>query len=106
MVKISMDVFVKKFQPERYERWLAGRDNAPIDHSRPTPEAREFLGEGFDEVIRSQECSAEDGEKKRCGSNRRINTLTNSSCRLGSTQNHSYSRNVFPFDYCCLYVDR
>uniref|UniRef100_A0A8C4ZMX0 [histone H3]-trimethyl-L-lysine(9) demethylase n=1 Tax=Gadus morhua TaxID=8049 RepID=A0A8C4ZMX0_GADMO len=46
MVKISMDVFVKKFQPERYERWLAGRDNAPIDHSRPTPEAREFLGEG------------------------------------------------------------
>ncbi|XP_059915621.1 lysine-specific demethylase 4A-like isoform X1 [Gadus macrocephalus] len=64
MVKISMDVFVKKFQPERYERWLAGRDNAPIDHSRPTPEAREFLGEGFDDVISSQECCAEEGERK------------------------------------------
>ncbi|CAL8346000.1 unnamed protein product [Merluccius merluccius] len=64
MVKISMDVFVKKFQPERYEKWLAGRDNAPIDHSRPTPEAREFLGEGFDEGISSQECCAEEGERK------------------------------------------
>uniref|UniRef100_A0A8C5D2E1 [histone H3]-trimethyl-L-lysine(9) demethylase n=1 Tax=Gadus morhua TaxID=8049 RepID=A0A8C5D2E1_GADMO len=45
MVKISMDVFVKKFQPERYERWLAGRDNAPIDHSRPTPEPVLFAWE-------------------------------------------------------------
>ncbi|XP_077500831.1 lysine-specific demethylase 4C-like isoform X3 [Amblyomma americanum] len=25
-VKISMDIFVKKFQPERYELWLAGQD--------------------------------------------------------------------------------
>uniref|UniRef100_A0A8C2IGS7 [histone H3]-trimethyl-L-lysine(9) demethylase n=1 Tax=Cyprinus carpio TaxID=7962 RepID=A0A8C2IGS7_CYPCA len=44
MVKISMEVFVRKFQPERYELWLAGKDNAPIDHSKPTPEAAEFLG--------------------------------------------------------------
>ncbi|XP_017351093.1 lysine-specific demethylase 4A isoform X2 [Ictalurus punctatus] len=44
MVKISMDVFVRKFQPERYELWLAGKDNAPIDHTKPTPEAAEFLG--------------------------------------------------------------
>ncbi|XP_052469805.1 lysine-specific demethylase 4A isoform X1 [Carassius gibelio] len=44
MVKISMDVFVRKFQPERYELWLLGKDNAPIDHSKPTPEAAEFLG--------------------------------------------------------------
>uniref|UniRef100_A0A3Q1J9B3 [histone H3]-trimethyl-L-lysine(9) demethylase n=1 Tax=Anabas testudineus TaxID=64144 RepID=A0A3Q1J9B3_ANATE len=42
MVKISMDVFVRKFQPERYEQWLAGRDVVPIDHSRPTPEARDY----------------------------------------------------------------
>ncbi|KAM8839787.1 lysine-specific demethylase 4A [Synchiropus picturatus] len=47
MVKISMDVFVKKFQPERYSLWLAGKDVVPIDHSRPTPEAKEFLGESF-----------------------------------------------------------
>ncbi|KAM3876541.1 lysine-specific demethylase 4A [Diretmus argenteus] len=43
MVKISMDVFVRKFQPDRYKMWKAGKDNAPIDHSRPTPEADEFL---------------------------------------------------------------
>ncbi|XP_014045457.1 lysine-specific demethylase 4A isoform X2 [Salmo salar] len=45
MVKISMDLFVKNYQPDRYEQWLAGRDTGPIDHSRPTPEAKEFLGE-------------------------------------------------------------
>lgn len=45
MVKISMDLFVKKYQPERYEQWLAGQDTGSIDHSRPTPEAKEFLGE-------------------------------------------------------------
>ncbi|KAJ8406365.1 hypothetical protein AAFF_G00305960 [Aldrovandia affinis] len=44
MVKISMDVFVQKYQPERYQLWKAGKDNAAIDHSRPTPEAAEFLG--------------------------------------------------------------
>uniref|UniRef100_A0A8C4GY29 [histone H3]-trimethyl-L-lysine(9) demethylase n=1 Tax=Dicentrarchus labrax TaxID=13489 RepID=A0A8C4GY29_DICLA len=38
MVKISMDVFVRKFQPDRYKLWKAGKDNAPIDHSKPTPE--------------------------------------------------------------------
>lgn len=45
MVKISMDIFVRKFQPERYKLWKAGKDNAPIDHSKPTPEAAEFLKE-------------------------------------------------------------
>ncbi|XP_045126574.1 protein piccolo-like isoform X2 [Portunus trituberculatus] len=29
MVKISMDTFVKRFQPERYELWLAGKDIGP-----------------------------------------------------------------------------
>uniref|UniRef100_A0A672PDY6 [histone H3]-trimethyl-L-lysine(9) demethylase n=1 Tax=Sinocyclocheilus grahami TaxID=75366 RepID=A0A672PDY6_SINGR len=46
MVKISMDVFVRKFQPERYKLWKAGKDNAPIDHSKSTPEAAEFLTDG------------------------------------------------------------
>ncbi|XP_070687821.1 lysine-specific demethylase 4A isoform X2 [Pempheris klunzingeri] len=46
MVKISMDVFVRKFQPERYKLWKAGKDNTPIDHSKPTPEAAEFLKDG------------------------------------------------------------
>ncbi|XP_051996855.1 lysine-specific demethylase 4A-like isoform X2 [Xyrauchen texanus] len=43
MVKISMDVFVRMFQPERYKLWKAGKDSVPIDHSKPTPEAAEFL---------------------------------------------------------------
>lgn len=42
-MKISMDVFVRKFQPDRYKLWKAGKDNTPIDHSKPTPEAAEFL---------------------------------------------------------------
>ncbi|XP_056149050.1 lysine-specific demethylase 4A [Lampris incognitus] len=67
MVKISMDVFVKKFQPERYEQWLAGRDTAPINHSQPTPEAKEFLREGFNDssvYLESQERCVEEGERK------------------------------------------
>nr|XP_061795147.1 lysine-specific demethylase 4A-like [Nerophis lumbriciformis] len=68
MVKISMDVFVKKFQPERYEQWLAGRDTVPIDHSRPTPEAKEFLGDSFDMVHNNSscllDCGADDIERK------------------------------------------
>ncbi|XP_013863535.1 lysine-specific demethylase 4A isoform X2 [Austrofundulus limnaeus] len=43
VVKISMDAFVRKFQPERYNLWKAGKDNSPIDHTKPTPEAAEFL---------------------------------------------------------------
>lgn len=45
MVKISMDLFVRKFQPERYKLWKAGKDNAPIDHSKHTPEAPELTDE-------------------------------------------------------------
>ncbi|KAK9979627.1 hypothetical protein ABG768_013046 [Culter alburnus] len=66
MVKISMDVFVRKFQPERYELWLAGKDNAPIDHSKPTPEAAEFLGgeagKGGEEL--GTENQSSEGQKK------------------------------------------
>uniref|UniRef100_A0A3B5KKA2 [histone H3]-trimethyl-L-lysine(9) demethylase n=1 Tax=Xiphophorus couchianus TaxID=32473 RepID=A0A3B5KKA2_9TELE len=43
MVKISMDAFVRKFQPDRYKLWKAGKDDTPIDHVKPTPEAAEFL---------------------------------------------------------------
>ncbi|TRY85253.1 hypothetical protein DNTS_003557 [Danionella cerebrum] len=64
MVKISMDVFVRKFQPERYKLWLAGKDNAPIDHNKPTPEATEFLGE---EAANQEPCienQTSEGQKK------------------------------------------
>uniref|UniRef100_A0A674P901 [histone H3]-trimethyl-L-lysine(9) demethylase n=1 Tax=Takifugu rubripes TaxID=31033 RepID=A0A674P901_TAKRU len=68
MVKISMDVFVKKFQPERYENWLAGQDVVPINHARPTPEAKEFLKESWNDAPSkgsvADGCAA-DGERKR-----------------------------------------
>ncbi|XP_041316647.1 lysine-specific demethylase 4B isoform X2 [Pyrgilauda ruficollis] len=36
MVKISMDVFVRVLQPERYELWKQGKDIAVLDHMKPT----------------------------------------------------------------------
>ncbi|XP_030073364.1 lysine-specific demethylase 4B isoform X2 [Microcaecilia unicolor] len=36
MVKISMDVFVKVLQPDRYELWKQGRDITLLDHLKPT----------------------------------------------------------------------
>ncbi|XP_006881418.1 PREDICTED: lysine-specific demethylase 4C [Elephantulus edwardii] len=39
MVKISMDIFVKIFQPDRYQLWKQGRDIYTIDHTKPTPES-------------------------------------------------------------------
>ncbi|XP_078115650.1 lysine-specific demethylase 4A isoform X3 [Sander vitreus] len=62
MVKISMDVFVRKFQPDRYKLWKAGKDNAPIDHSKPTPEAAVFLKDDKSEP--SKETSSEAGSEE------------------------------------------
>lgn len=50
MVKISMDVFVHKYQPDRYKLWKAGKDNTAIDHSKPTPEAAKFLKDNKSEL--------------------------------------------------------
>ncbi|XP_049732443.1 lysine-specific demethylase 4B isoform X2 [Elephas maximus indicus] len=36
MVKISMDIFVRILQPERYEQWKQGKDLTVLDHTRPT----------------------------------------------------------------------
>ncbi|XP_061485531.1 lysine-specific demethylase 4C isoform X2 [Rhineura floridana] len=38
MVTISMDIFVRKFQPDRYQLWKQGKDVYSIDHTKPTPE--------------------------------------------------------------------
>ena len=62
MVKISMDVFVRKFQPDRYKLWKAGKDNAPIDHSKPTPEAADFLT--ADQSEPSRETQSEAGSEE------------------------------------------
>uniref|UniRef100_A0A8C5D3W9 [histone H3]-trimethyl-L-lysine(9) demethylase n=1 Tax=Gouania willdenowi TaxID=441366 RepID=A0A8C5D3W9_GOUWI len=37
MVKISMEPFVKHFQPDRYANWMLGKDSTPIDHTQATP---------------------------------------------------------------------
>ncbi|XP_054665213.1 lysine-specific demethylase 4C isoform X2 [Grus americana] len=39
MVMISMDIFVRKFQPDRYHLWKQGKDLYTIDHTKPTPES-------------------------------------------------------------------
>ncbi|XP_017663674.1 PREDICTED: lysine-specific demethylase 4C isoform X2 [Lepidothrix coronata] len=39
MVSISMDIFVRKFQPDRYRLWKQGKDLYTIDHMKPTPES-------------------------------------------------------------------
>uniref|UniRef100_A0AAR2JL12 [histone H3]-trimethyl-L-lysine(9) demethylase n=1 Tax=Pygocentrus nattereri TaxID=42514 RepID=A0AAR2JL12_PYGNA len=59
MVKIPMDLFVRKFQPERYKLWKAGKDSAPIDHSKPTPEA-EKMSEESGEVEKKEEMKSEE----------------------------------------------
>uniref|UniRef100_A0AAR2K518 [histone H3]-trimethyl-L-lysine(9) demethylase n=1 Tax=Pygocentrus nattereri TaxID=42514 RepID=A0AAR2K518_PYGNA len=72
MVKISMDVFVRKYQPERYELWLAGKDNVPIDHSKPTPEAAEFMGGKGGDFGRQEPSTgvhSSEGQKKRLKTN-------------------------------------
>ncbi|XP_064358993.1 lysine-specific demethylase 4C isoform X2 [Dromaius novaehollandiae] len=39
MVTISMDIFVRKFQPDRYQLWKQGKDLYTIDHTKTTPES-------------------------------------------------------------------
>ncbi|KAJ3614523.1 hypothetical protein NHX12_018095 [Muraenolepis orangiensis] len=47
MVKISMEPFVKRFQPDRYPNWMLGKDPTQLDHTaatpRTTPELRTWL---------------------------------------------------------------
>ena len=49
MVKISMDTFVKRFQPDRYDLWVQGKDIGyhPEDFSRqcaaPPPTQKDVL---------------------------------------------------------------
>nr|XP_054593227.1 lysine-specific demethylase 4A isoform X2 [Nothobranchius furzeri] len=80
MVKISMDVFVRKFQPGRYEQWLAGRDVAQIDHSLPTPEAEEFLGHAVDTSSSNSCCLERHGEDCERRSMHRIETKRHRVC--------------------------
>ncbi|XP_043941355.1 lysine-specific demethylase 4A [Protopterus annectens] len=66
MVKISMDVFVRKYQPEHYKLWKAGKDVCVIDHAAPTPEAAEFMKEGMYSCVANTGTSATEGEDEEC----------------------------------------
>ncbi|XP_050817071.1 lysine-specific demethylase 4A isoform X1 [Gopherus flavomarginatus] len=67
MVKISMDVFVRKYQPDRYKLWKAGKDVTTIDHTLPTPEAAEFFkGELLQKVKNGKQCSEEIEAEESC----------------------------------------
>lgn len=83
MVKISMDLFVRKFQPERYKLWKAGKDNAPIDHSKTTPAMSELLTENekgeLSDSSKEERGEAEPGEEHKAdtdGKEKRDNTET------------------------------
>ncbi|XP_006153820.1 lysine-specific demethylase 4A isoform X1 [Tupaia chinensis] len=90
MVKISMDVFVRKFQPERYKLWKAGKDSTVIDHTLPTPEAAEFLKESelHSGAGTEEECpedmegveDTEEGDLKRSLAKHRIGTKRHRVC--------------------------
>uniref|UniRef100_A0AAR2IMK7 [histone H3]-trimethyl-L-lysine(9) demethylase n=1 Tax=Pygocentrus nattereri TaxID=42514 RepID=A0AAR2IMK7_PYGNA len=78
MVKIPMDLFVRKFQPERYKLWKAGKDSAPIDHSKPTPEAAEFLLDGKKEGERGELSNSSRTERVREKEKETEKTITES----------------------------
>lgn len=85
MVKISMDVFVRRFQPERYKLWKAGKDSTVIDHTLPTPEAAEFLKDsGLALRAGSEECPEEDMESSEPGEEGDVKRRYWAVCGLGS----------------------
>uniref|UniRef100_A0AAY4AE02 [histone H3]-trimethyl-L-lysine(9) demethylase n=1 Tax=Denticeps clupeoides TaxID=299321 RepID=A0AAY4AE02_9TELE len=53
MVKISMDPFVRRFQPDRYQAWLQGKDPCPIDHTLATPSSTPELQTWLQSHVRS-----------------------------------------------------
>uniref|UniRef100_A0A3Q3KLJ6 [histone H3]-trimethyl-L-lysine(9) demethylase n=1 Tax=Monopterus albus TaxID=43700 RepID=A0A3Q3KLJ6_MONAL len=100
MVKISMDVFVRKFQPDRYKLWKAGKDNTPIDHSKTTPEAAEFLKENKTEPSKESPAEAESEEPitpvqvdKRCGFTVTFNRIHRIHCRHPQSKSQSKASN-------------
>ncbi|XP_033008261.1 lysine-specific demethylase 4A isoform X2 [Lacerta agilis] len=66
MVKISMDVFVRKYQPERYKLWKAGKDATVIDHTLPTPEAAEFLKGELLQKVKKKQCPEQSEPEEGC----------------------------------------
>ncbi|XP_045145305.1 lysine-specific demethylase 4C [Echinops telfairi] len=57
MVKISMDIFVKKFQPGRYQLWKQGKDSYTINHAKPTPETTPEVSAWFQRKKKARKAS-------------------------------------------------
>ncbi|KAK3888158.1 hypothetical protein Pcinc_007772 [Petrolisthes cinctipes] len=76
MVKISMDTFVKRFQPERYELWLAGKDVGPHpeDPSRSSAAAQPSLN---DVLCNKKQCCKSKHGGKTGGQGSRLDRLEN-----------------------------
>lgn len=54
-VKISMDTFVKRFQPERYQLWREGKDTGP--HPEDMPEEVASTQRQYNEIHDREETS-------------------------------------------------
>ncbi|KAG8135602.1 hypothetical protein E2320_008616, partial [Naja naja] len=64
MVTISMDIFVRKFQPDRYQLWKQGKDIYNIDHTKPTPETTPEVKAWLQKRKKTKRCSSDSGSKK------------------------------------------
>ncbi|ETE65387.1 Lysine-specific demethylase 4C [Ophiophagus hannah] len=58
MVTISMDIFVRKFQPDRYQLWKQGKDLYNIDHTKPTPETTPEVKAWLQKRKKTKRCSS------------------------------------------------
>nr|XP_008107692.1 PREDICTED: lysine-specific demethylase 4A [Anolis carolinensis]XP_008107693.1 PREDICTED: lysine-specific demethylase 4A [Anolis carolinensis]XP_008107694.1 PREDICTED: lysine-specific demethylase 4A [Anolis carolinensis]XP_008107695.1 PREDICTED: lysine-specific demethylase 4A [Anolis carolinensis]XP_016848707.1 PREDICTED: lysine-specific demethylase 4A [Anolis carolinensis] len=85
MVKISMDVFVRKYQPDRYKLWKAGKDVTVIDHALPTPEAAEFFkGELLQKVKNEKHCPDDTELEEECSADGDIEKKSMPKHRIGT----------------------
>uniref|UniRef100_A0A4W3GQD5 [histone H3]-trimethyl-L-lysine(9) demethylase n=1 Tax=Callorhinchus milii TaxID=7868 RepID=A0A4W3GQD5_CALMI len=97
MVKISMDVFVRKFQPERYRLWKMGKDTSVIDHTRATPEADEFFE---DEIAEPTEIELAENKAERMNTVVTKREIIIFSARISLMLKWSLLRILLQF--CCL----
>ncbi|XP_064088924.1 uncharacterized protein LOC135203058 isoform X3 [Macrobrachium nipponense] len=63
MVKISMDTFVKRFQPERYELWIAGKDVGP--HPEDPTKSTAAAQPSINDILCNKKHSCRCGYRKR-----------------------------------------
>ncbi|XP_068236740.1 uncharacterized protein [Palaemon carinicauda] len=63
MVKISMDTFVKRFQPERYELWIAGKDVGP--HPEDPTRSSAAAQPSINDILCNKKHSCRCGYRKR-----------------------------------------